>query len=37
MADVASRENLALKIYAETLSAFKRKNVLRTRCYKMGI
>ena len=27
MADVASRENLALKIYAETLSAFKRKNV----------
>lgn len=27
MADVASRENLSLKIYAETLSAFKRKNV----------
>jgi len=27
MADIASRENLALKIYAETLSAFKRRNV----------
>lgn len=27
MADIASRENLSLKIYAETLSAFKRKNV----------
>jgi hypothetical protein len=27
MADIASRENLALKIYAETLSAFNRKNV----------
>lgn len=27
MADIASRENLALKIYAETLSAFQRKNV----------
>jgi hypothetical protein len=27
MADIASRENLALKIYAETLASFKRKNV----------
>lgn len=29
MADVASRENLSLKIYAETLAAFERKNVFR--------
>ena len=27
MADVASRENLALMVYAETLAAFERKNV----------
>jgi len=29
MADIASRENLSLKIYAETLASFERKNVFR--------
>jgi hypothetical protein len=36
MADIASRENLSLKIYAETLSAFKRKNVFMELITKMA-